>query len=660
MSNNDKKIKVLGNDKLTAENRAQQVVQESESVDPNFGPSGESWSNQVPDVAKSNNLEKYPSGYIIEQPSGDSREIYKKRSSNYPIQQDVLDEKHAQLPPKGQGKHHAKSLLKMEDYYTRQRNEFVGYQCAEKLEVSKNVSPFLNMSLNNIGDPFVDGYYTINAKQAERGVLDFFASIWHAKWPSLPKPKREESISDIEYHESPEYIKYKESYWGYVLSMGSTEGNLYSVLSARDYLSGFSLVADDDNEISLCLPDLMGEKSVNKYIPVAFYSESAHYSLAKAMHAMQVKTFSQIANEKIHEQEIKKNTEEGYEKTENWACPLGGDWPAVVPIDEYGRVKIDDLVKLVKFFAEKGYAPFICFNYGTTFKGAYDDIPKACKKLKPIFEANNLVNREVQYLDMDGNPKIDYRRGYWVHVDGALGGSLMPFVEMAVENKDLEKTDLAPCFDFRNEEVMSLVTSGHKWPGAPSPTGIYMTKNKYLITPVATPDYLGSADTTFAGSRSGLSAMILWNLIAKQGIPGMVERAIKTMELCAYTTEKFNELQKKLGDFNIWLKRAPNGGTSFIFRKPKDDIMFRYSLPIEIEKTKEKGRTRKQTYVHLFIFWDRNKKMIDNLIRDLGSEESFDKNSDVYITTPVSTKKKPHKAKRPVKLLKRSAHKGFR
>ncbi len=656
MSTNKKNMNVPEKGKLIAKDHRQDY----KSVDPNFGPSGEPWSEQVPDIAKSDNHDKYPGGYIIEPPTEDSLKIYDERSANYPIQQKVLDEKYAQLPPEGQGAYHAKSLVEMEDYYTHQRNEFLGYQCAEKFKISKNISPFLNMSLNNIGDPFVNGYFTVNAKQAERGVLDFFASIWHAQWPSLPKPEREASVDDATYLKSPEYKKYKESYWGYVLSMGSTEGNLYAVLSARDYLSGFSLVSDDSEDVSLCLPDIMGEKSTNKYTPVAFYSEAAHYSLAKAVHAMQVKTFAQIANEKIIEQELKKQTEVAYKETENWDCPLGGEWPESVPVDEYGCVKIDELVKLVKFFAEKGYAPFICFNYGTTFKGAYDDIPEACKKLNPIFEANNLVNREVQYFDMDGNPKTDHRRGYWIHVDGALGASLMPFVEMAVENKQLERNDLAPCFDFRNEEVMSLVTSGHKWPDAPAPTGVYMTKNKYLITPVATPDYLGSADTTFAGSRSGLSAMILWNLIAKEGIPGMVDRAKKTMELCSYTYDKFNELQKKLGEFDIWLKRAPHGGTSFIFRKPINDIMFKYSLPIEVEKTKEETRTRKQTYVHLFIFWDRDKEMIDSLINDLGSKDAFDKDSDVYIEIPVSRKKRIQKTKRPVKLLKRSAHKGFR
>jgi histidine decarboxylase len=616
-------------------------------VNPKFGPSEKPWDEQVPNIAKSNNLEAYPSGYIIQPPSEDPLDVYNRRSQTYPFQQNALNEKFAQLPPDGQGEDYTTSLEVMQSYYQKQRSGFTGYQCVEQFDISQAISPFLNMSLNNIGDPFEDGYFTMNAKQAERGVLDFFASLWHGQWPSLPKPSRLESASETEYLNSTDYEKYKESYWGYILSMGSTEGNLYAVLSARDYLSGFSLVVDDAQEESLCPPKMIADDP-NKYIPVAFYSEAAHYSLAKAVHAMQVKTFSQIAHEHLLLGES------------GWDCPLGGDWPDSVPTEETGSVKVDDLVTLVTFFAEKGYPVFICFNYGTTFKGAYDDIPHACEKLNPVFRSNGLDDRVVEYIDTNGELKTDHRRGYWVHIDGALGASLMPFVEMAVAHGKLDKTNLGPCFDFRNDEVMSVVTSGHKWPSASAPTGIYMTKNKYLITPVATPDYLGSSDTTFAGSRNGLSAMVLWNLIAHNGIPGLVEMAEKTMNLCGYTSEKFIALQQKLGDFDIWLQRAPHGGTSFIFRKPVDDIMFRYSLPIEVEITKQPdGTIRKRTYVHLFVFWDRDKNMIDNLIEELSLKDAFDAETEEVIGQ-AETKAKLQGVQLPPKLLKRTSYKGFR
>ena len=56
------------------------------------------------------------------------------------------------------------------------------------------------------------------AKWIERNVIDYYASLWNTKWP----------------YDSTD----PETYWGYVLTMGSTEGNLHAMWSARNYLSG--------------------------------------------------------------------------------------------------------------------------------------------------------------------------------------------------------------------------------------------------------------------------------------------------------------------------------------------------------------------------------------------------------------------------------------
>ena len=72
--------------------------------------------------------------------------------------------------------------------------------------------------VNNGGGPFESSDSCINTKLMERNVLDYYASLWHAKWPH--------NESDME------------SYWGYLLNMGSTEGNIHLVWSACSYLSG--------------------------------------------------------------------------------------------------------------------------------------------------------------------------------------------------------------------------------------------------------------------------------------------------------------------------------------------------------------------------------------------------------------------------------------
>ncbi len=76
----------------------------------------------------------------------------------------------------------------------------------------------------------------MNAKDHEVAVLDYMARLWSSKTPFDPTQG--------------------DSYWGYVLSMGSTEGiipplyhlvylyylgNTYGLWQARDYLQGKSL-----------------------------------------------------------------------------------------------------------------------------------------------------------------------------------------------------------------------------------------------------------------------------------------------------------------------------------------------------------------------------------------------------------------------------------
>ena len=87
------------------------------------------------------------------------------------------------------------------------------------------ISPYLAFHSNNAEDPFTCGSMTMNTKWMEVNVLDlYYASLWNAKWP----------------HNAQD----PETYWGYVLSMGATEGNLYSACNARDYLSGKFLFYD--------------------------------------------------------------------------------------------------------------------------------------------------------------------------------------------------------------------------------------------------------------------------------------------------------------------------------------------------------------------------------------------------------------------------------
>ena len=87
-----------------------------------------------------------------------------------------------------------------------------------------------------------------SGKWIERiNVLDYFASLWNAKWPYDPSDP--------------------ETYWGYILTMGSSEGNIHAMWSARNYFMTKKFTEGGID--SSC-------------VPVVFYSQESNHSLRKA------------------------------------------------------------------------------------------------------------------------------------------------------------------------------------------------------------------------------------------------------------------------------------------------------------------------------------------------------------------------------------------
>ena len=133
-----------------------------------------------------------------------------------------------------------------------------------------------------------------------------------------------------------------------------------------------------------------------------------------------------------------------------------------------------------------------------------------------------------------------FMKGYWIHVDGALGATYMPFIHMAF-NQGRTTIKPPPVFDFWLPFVCSICASGHKFPEAPWPLGIFMTKTGLQLLPPTTLEYIGSPDTTFAGSRNGLSSLIWWTHISDHNYESQVEKVLTCLNLVKYA---YNELQK--------------------------------------------------------------------------------------------------------------------
>ncbi len=108
--------------------------------------------------------------------------------------------------------------------------QFIGFPVATDIDYSR-LAPFFNVFMNNIGDPYdTAGLFRAHCKDKEQEVIGFYADL-------LDAPRG--------------------GCWGYVTS-GSTEGNLYGLYVARErYPDG-----------------------------IVFYSEGAHYSIAKNCHLL--------------------------------------------------------------------------------------------------------------------------------------------------------------------------------------------------------------------------------------------------------------------------------------------------------------------------------------------------------------------------------------
>ena len=123
---------------------------------------------------------------------------------------------------------HRNVAAKLDDLYAQlrlRRETYLGYPNNVLLDNS-NLSKFLDLTINNVGDPFV-GNNGMNTFELEREVLEFFAELLR-----LPR----------------------DDFWGY-LTNGGTEGNLYGLYLGREiYPNG-----------------------------VIYYSEDTHYSIPKAV-----------------------------------------------------------------------------------------------------------------------------------------------------------------------------------------------------------------------------------------------------------------------------------------------------------------------------------------------------------------------------------------
>jgi histidine decarboxylase len=122
-------------------------------------------------------------------------------------------------------------------------------------------------------------------------------------------------------------------------------------------------------------------------------------------------------------------------------------------------------------------------------------------------------------------------RDAYVHADAALAGIPLALLDPPAR----PGLDLADGAD-------SISVSGHKFVGSPFPCGVLITRRtlrERLARPV---DYIGSVDSTIAGSRSGHAPLLLWYAISQHGRDGLHRRAEQSRELAAYAVTRLNAI----------------------------------------------------------------------------------------------------------------------
>ena len=514
------------------------------------------------------------------------------------------------------------------------KNTFLGFQINQSFD-SEKAKPFLNIALNNDGDPFSPSSQdAMNTKVMECAVLDYFAKLWRVQ-------------------QSFRSNEAERAYWGYVTAMGSSEGNILALFNARDYLAGMPLlnpmlnldgskVPGRDVDPNQPIMEMHGHSMLNEYVashdhrneklthtprkdnpnnftPVVFLAEDCYHGFEKALRVLQMKTFCDIGSG-------------------NFSCPLKypddypssfsdefldqNGWPRAVPVEADGSISIPCLVKLVTAFVSRGFPPLVVFTSGTTFKGANDNPQAAINQLVPILKQHGMYERRV--YSPEHPTKSDIRNGFWFHIDGALGGAQLRFLEMAIDQGLVDNMfpNGFPVFDFRIPEVKSIAMSLHKWFGCPVPSAVFMMRNNDQVRPLDQPLLIGGLDSSLSGSRGGHSVLVMWDLLSKKSYDDFKEIAVDGVQMVAFSLEMLQELQEELS-IDLWVSHTP--GSLFVyFRQPREDIVRRYSLGSKPLKVKTvDGTFEQRLYSHICLMPHVTKNLVLKFVEELREPGAF-------------------------------------
>jgi histidine decarboxylase len=209
----------------------------------------------------------------------------------------------------------------------------------------------------------------------------------------------------------------------------------------------------------------------------------------------------------------------------------------LIDSDDTGEIVYEDLERKMRKHLDRPM--IININVGTTVKGASDTVDDVIAILHRL--------------------KIPRDR-FFIHVDGALSGVVLPFVSSRCENKRVTFT----------KPIDSVSVSGHKMLGTPMPSGIVITRAEHMKRWGSDVAYLNSIDTTIMGSRNGQAAIAMWVALQRKGIDGLRADVVQCLDNAKYLKELFDG-----SGIKAWLNEF---STTVTFERPPEFVVQKWQL----------------------------------------------------------------------------------
>ncbi|OSN10920.1 hypothetical protein AU512_05905 [Lonsdalea iberica] len=187
---------------------------------------------------------------------------------------------------------------------------------------------------------------------------------------------------------------------------------------------------------------------------------------------------------------------------------------------------------------EKGV---IVLTAGTTITSAYDDINRVISTLK------------------------DKHCPFYLHLDAALGGFILPFIN----DRDFpDRLD----YTFANPSISSLTVSCHKVIGVPMPSNIFISRRKCYEAfkkQVNKIDYFENKnDVTVYGSRDGFRASVVYERLSNIKKSEIAKWVNQGISLASYLADKMSTTLGISDTFSV------KGGLATVFSKTEFDLLF--------------------------------------------------------------------------------------